>query len=82
MSDRSEAVFTGPFGREARVSADRQAVTHRALAWSATHTPDQLQAWIEFYERMAESVGSPTYQADVEVLHKARDLLARERGLP
>ncbi len=82
MFDRSEAVFTGPFGREARVSAGRQAVTHRAMAWSATDTPDQLQARIEFYEEMVAKVGTPMYRADVEVLHKARDLLASERALP
>ena len=68
--------------REARVSAGRQAVTHRATTWSATHTPDQLQAWIAFYEEMATKVGSPTHQADLQVRHTVRSLLAGERGLP
>ena len=32
--DDEEATFTGPFDREVRVSADRQTITHRGMAWS------------------------------------------------
>lgn len=78
MSDPSEVVFTGPFEREVRVSADRRTVSHRAAAWFMEYTPDQLLVWIEYYERLAHDTGTPRAQADVEVLHKARDLLASE----
>ncbi len=46
-----EVVFTAAYGREARISADRQTVAHRAGPWSAVYTPEQLLSWIGFYER-------------------------------
>ncbi len=76
--DCSEVVFTGPFEREVRVSADRQSVTHRAMAWSAVYSLDELPRWISFYEQLAEKPTMLRAQADVEVLHRARDLLARK----
>ena len=82
MPDQSEVVFTAPFDREVRVSADRQRITHRAMAWSMDYTPDELLRWIAFYERMAQQPGMVRAPADVEVLHKARDLLAGVRAQP
>ncbi len=78
MPDQSEAVFPGPFEREARVSADRRTITHRAMAGSMDYTPAELVRWLGFYERMLARRDTPQYQADVKVLTKARDLLARE----
>ncbi len=82
MLDPSDVVFTGPFEREARVSADRRTITHRAMAWSMDYTPNELIKWIGFYERMVDRRDTPQFRADVEVLHKARDLMAQEGGLP
>lgn len=79
-ADSSDTLFTGPFEREVRVSADGQSVTHRAMAWSAVYTLNELPRWIAFYEELAEKPTMLRAQADVEVLHKARGLLAREQG--
>jgi hypothetical protein len=78
MPDLPEAVFTASFDREVRVSADRRRITHRARSWSSDYTPAQLHRWIEFYERIAADPRMSASQADVEVLHAARDLIARE----
>lgn len=78
-ADSSDTVFTGPFEREARVSADGQMVTHRAMAWSMTYTPETLPKWIAFYERMATNPTLPRAQVDVELLHKAEGALAKAR---
>ena len=78
LPTRSEVVFTAPFDREVRVAADRRTVTHRAMAWSARYSPDELLGWLAWYEERAERIGTPMNRADVEVLRQARDLLARE----
>ena len=72
----TDTIFTAAHDREARVSADRQRITHRAGAWSATYTPEELVRWLAFYEQQAAKKVSPTYDADVEVLRKARALVA------
>ncbi len=78
MPDTSEVILTAAFDREVRISPDRQRITHRAMAWSMNYTPDELLRWIAFYERMAQQPGMIRAPADVEVLHKARELRARE----
>ena len=82
MRHLPEVPFTAAFDREVRVSRDRQCITHRAMAWSMDYTPDELLRWIAFYERMAQQPGTVRAPADVEVLHKARDLLAQEGPQP
>ena len=76
--DVPEVIFTGPLKREVRISADHQTITHSAMDWSGTYTPERLVTWIAFYERMMRDSPSPYFKADVEVLHAARDLLVKE----
>lgn len=76
--DAREAILTGPLRREVRISADRQTITHSAMDWSGTYTPQRLVTWIAFYERMLRDSPSPYFKSDVEVLHAARDLLVKE----
>ena len=74
----NEKVFTSAHDREVRVSADRQTIIYRAMAWSCTYSPERLLRWIPFYERLAQDPGTPRAKADVEVLCAARDLLKQE----
>ena len=76
--DAREVIFTGPFDREVRVSADRQTITHRAMDWSGIYTPAQLLTWIQFYEHLATHAAMSRAKADVQVLHAARDLVMTE----
>jgi hypothetical protein len=69
--DAREAIFTSPFDREIRVSADRQTIAHRAMDWSGTYTPARLLTWIQFYEHLAKDPAMPRAKAEVEVLHTA-----------
>ena len=78
MPDPSDVVFTAAFDRKVRVSPDRQRITHRAMAWSMDYPLDELNRWIAFYQRMAQQPGMVRAPADIEVRHKARDLLAEE----
>ncbi len=69
----TETTFIGPLGREVRVSADGERITHRAGAWSGEYTRAQLTGWIVFYKRMAAECPHPAYDADMAVLSAAQE---------